>query len=49
MSNLDNQVEKFIFIGYKNGIKGYKIWKLVTRKTIYSVDLIFKEVKNISR
>jgi hypothetical protein len=26
MSKLDNKVENCIFIGYKYGIRGYKIW-----------------------
>jgi hypothetical protein len=26
MSKLDKKVEKFIFIGYKDGLKGYKLW-----------------------
>jgi hypothetical protein len=29
MSKLDNKVEKCIFIGYKDGLKGYKLWKLL--------------------
>jgi hypothetical protein len=27
MSKLDKKDEKCIFIGYKDGLKGYKIWK----------------------
>jgi hypothetical protein len=26
MSKLDKKFEKCIFIGYKNGLKGYKLW-----------------------
>jgi hypothetical protein len=26
MSKMDKKVEKCIFIGYKDGLKGYKIW-----------------------
>jgi len=26
MNKLDNKIEKCIFIGYKDGIKGYKLW-----------------------
>jgi hypothetical protein len=43
---LDNKVEKCVFIGYKYGLKCYKIWNLVIRKTIYSCDVIFREVKS---
>lgn len=48
-SKLDNKAEKYIFIGYKYGVKGYKMWNLVTRKTIYSRDVIFREVESTSR
>ena len=30
-------------------MKGYKLWNLVTRKTIYNQDLVFREVKSTSR
>ena len=33
---LDNKSEKCIFVGYKDGIKGYKLWNHVTRKIVYS-------------
>ena len=48
-SKLDNTDEKCIFVGYKDGIKGYKLWNPVTRKIVYSRDVVFREVKNTSR
>ena len=45
-NKLDNKSEKCIFIGYKDGIKGYKLWNLATRTTIYSRDVIFREGKS---
>lgn len=40
---LDNKVEKCIFIGYKDGIKGYKLWNPTTRNIFYSKDVICRE------
>ena len=48
-SKLDNKAEKCIFIGYKVRLKGNKLWNPVTKKMVYSHDLVFKEVENTSR
>ena len=49
MSMLDNKVEKCIFIGYKYGMKGYKLWNLVTKKIVYNRDVVFREAKEVPR
>jgi hypothetical protein len=48
-SKLDKNVEKCIFIGYKDGVKVYKIWNPETKKTVYSRDVVFIEVKDVSK
>jgi hypothetical protein len=48
-SKLDKKDEKCIFIGYKDGVKGYKLWNSETKKTIYSRDVVFIEVKDVSK
>ena len=35
MNKMDNKEEKCIFVGHKDGIKGYKLWNLVTRNLVY--------------
>ena len=40
-SKLDNKAEKSIFVGYKDAIKGYKLWNPVTRKVVYNRDVVF--------
>jgi hypothetical protein len=42
--NLDKKEVKNIFIGYKEGMKGYKIWYPASRRTMYSQDVVFREV-----
>eukprot|EP00253_Pinus_taeda_P023987 PITA_23987 len=44
-TKLDSKYEKCIFIGYKDGLKGYKLSNPVTRKVVYNRDVVFREVK----
>lgn len=46
-TRLDSKSEKCIFIGYKDGLKGYNLWNLVTRKVVYNQDVVFREVKDV--
>jgi hypothetical protein len=45
-TKLDSKSKKCIFIGYKDGIKGYKLSNPSTRTEIYSRDVIFRENKS---
>ena len=44
---MDNKSERCIFIGYKDGLKGYKLWNTETRKVVYNQDVVFREVKDV--
>jgi hypothetical protein len=46
-SKLDKKAEKCIFIGYKDGLKSYNLWKLETKKVVYSRDVVFREMKDV--
>jgi hypothetical protein len=41
-SKLDNKDKKCIFMGYKEGVKCYKLWNPETKKTIYIQDVVFR-------
>jgi hypothetical protein len=47
MSKLDKKDEKCIFIGYKDGLKGYNIWNPENKKVVYSQDVVFREIKYV--
>ena len=38
---------KCIFLGYKSGVKGYKLWCPETKKLVISKDVIFNETSMI--
>ena len=44
---MDKKAEKCIFIGYKDGLKGYKIWNPKTKKVVYRRDMVFREMKDV--
>jgi hypothetical protein len=46
-SKLDKKDEKCIFVGYTDGLKGYKLWNSETKKIVYSRDVVFREMKNV--
>ena len=46
-SKLDKKVEKCIFIGYKDGLKGYNIWNPKTKKVVYIQDVVFTEINDV--
>jgi hypothetical protein len=47
MSKLDKKDKKCIFVGYKDGIKGYKLWNPETNKVVYNRDVVFREMKDV--
>ena len=48
-TKMDKKVKNCIFIGYKNGVKVQKLWNPETKKIVYSLDVVFREVKDVSK
>jgi hypothetical protein len=46
-SKLETKVEKCIIIGYKYGLKGYKLSKPKNKKLVYIRDMVFIEIKYV--
>ena len=42
-SKLDLKLRKCIFLGFEEGVKGYRLWDLILKKTVISRDVIFDE------
>jgi hypothetical protein len=45
---MDKKTVKCIFIRYKEGIKGYKLWDPASRRIIYNRDVFFREFRGKS-
>ena len=47
-SKLDKKAVKCIFIAYKEGMKGYKLWDHASRRIVYSRYVVFREFRGMS-
>jgi hypothetical protein len=47
MSKIHKKDKKCIFIWYKDGLKGYKIWNPKNEKVMYNRDVVFREIKDV--
>ena len=44
-TKLDSKSRKYIFLGYVDGVKGYRLWDPTARKVVVSRDVIFAKNK----
>ena len=42
-SKLDSKLRKCVFLGFEKGVKGYRFWDPISKKTVTSRDVIFDE------
>ena len=42
-TNLDPKSRKCIFLCFEKGVKGYRLWDLISKKKVISRDVIFDE------
>ena len=42
-SKLDSKSRKYVFLGFEKGVKGYRLWDPISKKTVTSRDVIFDE------
>ena len=42
-SKLDSKSRKCVFLGFEKGVKGYRLWDPILKKTVTSRDVIFDE------
>ena len=40
---MDSKSRKCIFLGFEKGVKGYRLWDPISKKTVTSKDVIFDE------
>jgi hypothetical protein len=45
ISKLDSKSRKYVFLGYADGVKGYRLWDPTAYKVVISRDVIFAEDK----
>ena len=42
-SKLDSKSRKCVFLGFEKGVKGYRLWDSISKKTVTSKDVTFDE------
>ena len=45
VSKLDSKSKKCVFLGYADGLKGYRLWDPTTHKVVINIDVIFVKDK----